>query len=218
MCDTFKSNSNFYDTFNHYVYKQIPSGKRILDIGCGTGLLGKILRSEGKVSYIVGIEKDKYMAEIAKPNYDMIVNTDIENVSNLPLDKSFFDVIIFSDILEHLKKPLEVLINFTQYLSEDGFFLISVPNIAFISIRLSLLFGNFDYSLQGGILDENHLQFFTRKSLKRLLNSAKLKIEYLRGYNQVKKRYFLLKILGFILPNLFSIQFLAKAKRAPSFD
>jgi 2-polyprenyl-3-methyl-5-hydroxy-6-metoxy-1,4-benzoquinol methylase len=218
MCYTFKSNSNFYDTFNYYVYKQIPFGKKILDVGCGTGLLGKILRSEGKVSYIVGIEKDKYMAEIARPNYDMIVNTDIENVSNLPLNKSFFDVIIFSDILEHLKKPLEVLINFTQYLSEDGFFLISVPNIAFISIRLSLLFGNFDYSLQGGILDENHLQFFTRKSLKGLLNSAKLKIEYLRGYNQVKKKYFLLKILGFILPNLFSIQFLAKAKRTPSFD
>lgn len=122
-------------------------------------------------------------------------------------------MIICGDVLEHLRDPLKALRFLTSYLSERGFFLISVPNIAFISIRLSLLLGKFDYNPDGGILDETHLRFFTRKSLVDLLKRAGLKIIFIRGYNIVRPRFFFLKFLGWLFTTLFSIQFLVKAEK-----
>ena len=54
--------------------------------------------------------------------------------------------------------------------------MISVPNVANLSVRLSLLFGHFDYT-DRGILDRTHLHFFTRASFYQLLDEAGLKIQ-----------------------------------------
>jgi len=44
--------------------------------------------------------------------------------------------------------------------------IISVPNVANLYIRLSLLFGRFEYQ-DNGILDKSHLCFFTLRSARR---------------------------------------------------
>lgn len=202
-----------YETFNPYIFACIPKGTKVLDIGCAIGLLGKKLRQEKDPEFLAGIESDPGMAREAKKFYDQVVVADIESKKSLPFKKEVFDVIVCGDILEHLKDPLSVLKNLTRYLSEEGFFLISVPNVAFASIRLSLLFGRFDYNPDGGLLDETHLRFFTHRSLVNLLKKAGLKIVFVRGYNLVRPRFFFLKVLGALFPNLFSIQFLVKAKK-----
>jgi len=202
-----------YDTFNPYIFAEIPAGKKILDIGCGTGLLGKRLRKERRCSFLAGIEKDLEMAEVAKLAYDEVIIANLDKIRSLPFEKGYFDIIVCSDVLEHLRNPLEVLKTLSAYLSEEGFFLISIPNISFFTIRLSLLFGRFDYQPQGGILDESHLRFFTRKSFVNLLKKANLEPYYIRGYNLVQRKFFILKVLGLLFPTLFSIQFLIKAKK-----
>jgi len=202
-----------YDTFNPYVFAQIPNGTKILDVGCGTGLLGRRLRKERSPLFLAGIEKDFEMAERAREWYDRVIIMDMEGAESLPFERGYFDVIVCGDVLEHLENPLEVLKKLSTYLSEDGFFLISIPNIAFFTIRFSLLFGRFDYQPQGGILDEAHLRFFTRKSFVALLKKANLEPYYIQGYNLVQPKFFFLKILGVVSPALFSIQFLIKAKK-----
>lgn len=202
-----------YEIFNPYIFNIIPEGTKVLDVGCATGLLGKKLRQEKNPEFLAGIEKDLKMAGAARRIYDKVIVIDLEEIKSLPFERKYFDVIVCGDVLEHLGDPLHVLKNLSQYLSERGFFLISVPNVAFASIRLSLLFGKFDYNPKGGILDESHLRFFTRKSLIDLLEKAGLRIIFVRGYNLVRYRFFFLKILGLLFPTLFSIQFLAKAKR-----
>ncbi|MBU3957247.1 class I SAM-dependent methyltransferase [Patescibacteria group bacterium] len=202
-----------YETFNPYIFALIPKGAKVLDVGCATGLLGKKLRKEKDPEFLAGIESSPGIAREAKKFYDQVVVADIESKKTLSFKKEVFDVIVCGDILEHLKNPLSVLKNLTRYLSEEGFFLISVPNVAFASIRLSLLFGRFDYNPDGGLLDETHLRFFTYKSLVNLLRKAGLKIVFVRGYNLVRPRFFFLKVLGALFPNLFSIQFLAKARK-----
>jgi SAM-dependent methyltransferase len=202
-----------YDTFNPYIFAEIPNEVKILDAGCGTGLLGKRLIEQRKVRYLAGIEKDPRMAEIARANYGTVINMDLEEMEHLPFEKEYFDVIICSDVLEHLKNPLEILKKLSVYLSRNGFFLISIPNIAFVSVRWLLLFGKFDYNPRGGILDESHLRFFTKKSFINLLEKADLEPFYIKNYNLVKPKFFFLKVLSFFFPNLFSIQFIVKAKK-----
>ena len=52
----------------------------------------------------------------------------------------------------------------------------SVPNVAFGSIRLSLLNGCFDY-VDSGILEKTHLRFFTLKSLEEFISDIKINLE-----------------------------------------
>jgi len=204
-----KESSFRYENFNPFVFAEIPSKTRVLDIGCATGLLGRRLREE-KGCVVVGIEADATMAEEARKNTDEIILADLEK--QIPPSLGAFDVIVCADVLEHLKDPMAVLESLKPHLSDKGFFLISVPNIAFIQTRLDLLFGSFDYNPKGGIMDATHLRFFTMKTLVALLQETDLGIDFVRGYNLVKKRYFFLEPLGRWLPTVFAIQFLAKAR------
>lgn len=85
-------------------------------------------------------------------------------------------MILCSNVLEHLMDPLEVLGRLQKLLQPTGYFVIALPNVAHWSVRLKLLFGKFDYTKEGGILDEDHLKFFTLKTAMELLQKAGLKI------------------------------------------
>jgi SAM-dependent methyltransferase len=83
---------------------------------------------------------------------------------------------VYGDVLDHLIDPLRVLVELDRALAPDGFVVISVPNIAHLYIRLTLLLGRFDYADQG-ILDDSHLRFFTARSLRALIGGAGLTID-----------------------------------------
>ena len=83
--------------------------------------------------------------------------------------------ITLGDVLEHLADPLDTLRSVNRSLAPGGQVVISIPNVAHLWMRLSLLFGHFDYA-DHGILDRGHLRFFTQRSLRRLLDDAALDI------------------------------------------
>ena len=93
----------------------------------------------------------------------------------IPSLEGVFDVIVYGDVLEHLADPLRVLVALNRHLAPGGHALVSIPNVAHLWIRLSLLFGRFDY-LDRGILDSTHLRFFTDRSMRELLEEADLTI------------------------------------------
>ena len=144
-------------------------GKRILDVGCGTGNLGAALKRRENECYGITISKSE--AELAKSKLTQVIIADIETMQELPFPEHFFDVVIFADILEHLKNPPHPLQLVKRYLKPQGLMITSIPNIANIRIRLNLLCGRFNYELVG-ILDNTHLRFFTMKTAKELLISA----------------------------------------------
>ena len=86
-----------------------------------------------------------------------------------------FDVILFSDMLEHLTDPLDVLTRHCQLLAPGGQVLISLPNVAIWNVRLALLLGQFEYG-DTGTLDRTHMRFFTRRSFRRFLSEAGLTV------------------------------------------
>jgi SAM-dependent methyltransferase len=143
----------------------------ILDVGTADGYLGELLKAKGH--RVIGVEHDERLAFKARPHYDQLHVCDIEEF-DFPY-RHEFDVILFADVLEHLRDPAVVLRRSLASLKPTGEILISVPNIANWIIRIGLLFGQFNYS-DRGILDRTHLRFFTLATLRKLLDECGCRI------------------------------------------
>jgi 2-polyprenyl-3-methyl-5-hydroxy-6-metoxy-1,4-benzoquinol methylase len=158
-----------------YMLGMIGSGKRVLEFGCASGYMSELLaRADCRVT---GIEIDPKAAAEARNFCDEVIVADLDArplVDLLPATP--FDVAVFGDVLEHLRDPWKMLDDTRAFLAPDGFAVLSVPNIAHGSVRLSLLRGNFDYTSEG-LLDDTHLRFFTLKSLRELCLRAGYRIE-----------------------------------------
>jgi 2-polyprenyl-3-methyl-5-hydroxy-6-metoxy-1,4-benzoquinol methylase len=80
------------------------------------------------------------------------------------------------DVLEHLRDPVSLLKRLRPFLKPDGTIIISIPNVANLSIRFGLLFGRWNYA-EYGILDRTHLRFFTRKTAIAMVTGAGFEIK-----------------------------------------
>ncbi|MBV8812366.1 MAG: class I SAM-dependent methyltransferase, partial [Acidobacteriaceae bacterium] len=155
----------------------IGEHRRVLDVGCASGYLAKLLVAHG--CEVVGIEMNPAAAELAKEHCARVVVADLDATSMVEaVSGAKFDVIVFGDILEHVQEPRRLLEESHGLLNADGFVVASIPNVAHAAVRLSLLHGRFDYQ-ELGILDETHLHFFTRKSIDELFLTAGFRIDRL---------------------------------------
>jgi len=152
--------------------------KHVLDVGCSTGYLAEVLLKRG--CRVTGIEIDPKAARRAEEYCERVMVGDVESLDlGEELDEGSFDVIIFGDVLEHLKDPLQALRRLESFLGPRGYVVASIPNIAHGSVRLALMQGKFRYHSLG-LLDSTHLRFFTRESLEQLFKDAGFLITELR--------------------------------------
>ncbi|MHB1011374.1 MAG: glycosyltransferase [Desulfobacteria bacterium] len=152
----------------------VPAGaSRILDIGCGEGMLGRILLQKGAAE-VVGIEADPAVARRAKENLSRVLQGDVESLV-LPFEDGYFDCIVLADVLEHLKDPLSTMIRLQRYLSDSGTIVASIPNVRFFEVIRRLAEGRWEYE-EFGILDKTHLRFFTKKEIEVLFLQAGLEL------------------------------------------
>jgi 2-polyprenyl-3-methyl-5-hydroxy-6-metoxy-1,4-benzoquinol methylase len=143
--------------------------RRLLDVGSAQGELARRFTERG--FHVTCVEADPALAEQARRNCEVLWPIDLDRDA-LP-ESAPFDVMVFGDVLEHLKDPLPVLRAALARLRPGGLVLVSVPNVAHLYVRLGLLFGRFEYA-DRGILDRTHLRFFTRASFRRFLRDAGL--------------------------------------------
>jgi 2-polyprenyl-3-methyl-5-hydroxy-6-metoxy-1,4-benzoquinol methylase len=152
----------------------VGRGRRLLDVGAAQGVLAQRFTEAG--FEVTCIEGDPQLAALAKDRCREVIVADLDG--RLPSLVGRFDVIVFGDVLEHLKNPMEVLRRFSQYLQPEGKVIVSVPNIAHAWIRMGLLLGRFEY-MERGILDRTHLRFFTLATFRRFLADAGLVVKEL---------------------------------------
>jgi 2-polyprenyl-3-methyl-5-hydroxy-6-metoxy-1,4-benzoquinol methylase len=146
-----------------------PMHGRALDIGCAGGRFGADLLSRG-FTEVVGIEPVPEVAELARTNLSSVVTGTFSGVDRAAL--GLFDVIAFGDSLEHMLDPWQALRDAREMLTGGGVLLLSVPNVAHLSVLLSAWRrGRWDYKGKG-LLDRTHLRFFTPATLAEALVAA----------------------------------------------
>ncbi|TLN26516.1 class I SAM-dependent methyltransferase [bacterium] len=152
--------------------KERPADTTLLDIGTASGTLGRLCQGLGIT--LNGIEPNPEWAEMARPYYREIFIGSLQEAPAAFINDA--NVIVLADVLEHLPEPLSALRDLVEKATPGCTFMLSVPNVANLSVRLALLFGHFDYA-ERGILDRTHLHFFTSATFFKLLGDAGLEIQ-----------------------------------------
>ena len=201
----------YYENEREDIIALIPNdARRVLDTGCGFGLMGKRLKEKLDIE-VVGIENEKGVINVAKNNVDKLIIGDVEDLK-LPFERGYFDCIVYGDILEHLKDPWRVLKEHVYYLKKGGYSIASIPNISHYSVIKALLYDIWEYK-PSGILDERHLRFFTLEGIRQMFKDAGYTIEEEKRYVRASKSKKLLnKLLGGKIEYLLTEQYIIKGR------
>jgi SAM-dependent methyltransferase len=146
---------------------------RIADFGCGDGATSAWLKTIYPSAYTIGIEGNGALRSALSRNVDEVHIVDL----NGPLpDIGAPDLILLLDILEHLVQPENLLAHIVRTMTENATVVISLPNVAHLTISAKLfLLGRFDYA-DAGILDRTHLRFYYLDSALALIKNAGLEV------------------------------------------
>jgi 2-polyprenyl-3-methyl-5-hydroxy-6-metoxy-1,4-benzoquinol methylase len=150
-----------------YLRRWVGTKQQVLDVGCGEGFQAEQVAALG--NEVTGLDLVEHPARIDRMRQYVRANL-AEGLSQaIPaFDGRRFDKILLMDVIEHLPDPKRILEECRPLLSHNGQIILSLPNVANVTVRLSLLLGRFEYA-DRGLLDRTHLRFFTRKSARRLV-------------------------------------------------
>ena len=145
-------------------------GRRVLDVGCRTGMLTQYYTAGNEV---VWIDVDREALGVASARLGIeTVWADVEE--GLPFDDASFDVVVAGEVLEHLADPAAAVRHIRRVLRPGGRFAGSVPNAFRLKSRVAYALGRYPADW-----DPTHLQLFTPAALRRLLS----------GFEDVRLRF-----------------------------
>ncbi len=119
----FKARQDF--VYRYLKQNKLPLMTRILDIGCGGGGLLSYLQQRG-YTHIAGIDLSPEAIAFCKSRSLTAVALDDAQYVRTQTDASF-DLIIASDVLEHLAHPSEALKRWQELLAPNGALIVFVP-------------------------------------------------------------------------------------------
>lgn len=171
-----------------------PYTLRVLDAGCGNGTqLALPLIKEG--FNLTGVDTDKRSIEHARRLSAGAANAKFfsQKVEDLPAEE-LFDVVILSEVLEHLAEPRALLMTCIERLRPEGILLVTVPNgygefeldsWLFRTLRLQNVVNALTREASVAVAatdnqESGHVQFFTRSRLQKLFADCGLKV-FLEG-------------------------------------
>ena len=181
-------------------------GSKILDLGCG----------EGRNSLLFTAENETYGLDICPKR--MLLNEEnaldksyrtlmVSNAINLPFPEASFDIVICTEVIEHVSEARQLVEEINRVLKEGGKLILSTPNLVSLGNRLGMMFGKglklspFSfirgegfYPLaswrEGGITEKQcsfesirypeqplHIRFFTFESLRKFLLQSSFEVE-----------------------------------------
>ena len=169
-----------YASSHQFALDRIRPGMQVLDIGSGPGYITEHITGRG--ASVVSL--DKHIHPLLKEKSVRTIEGDLEEYEWQPEDTDV-DVVLMLDIIEHLRRPENLLMDLRTSCMKKGDkhnpeFIITTPNIAFWPVRLGLLFGWFHYGKKG-ILDKEHHRLYTPSSLKNMLKQSGYDIAVLTG-------------------------------------
>jgi 2-polyprenyl-3-methyl-5-hydroxy-6-metoxy-1,4-benzoquinol methylase len=160
----------YYDCILQKIEKHFERKVNILEFGCGAGMFMRRARKAGHI--IKGIDYSQYSAKAAEL-FDLdIICKDIKDCEPEP---DSYDVIISHATYEHIYNPQQTTEILLKNLKKNGLFIISgVPNSSNFVLKYFKSFINNDPA--------EHVNFFTKKSLKLHYFDNNLKLLRIKSY------------------------------------
>lgn len=159
-----------YHTVLYFLSKYADGKKDVLDIGCGVGTVDLYLGNKGL--QVLGIDISKNGITIAKKNAKQLRLEKLVMFSrmNFPkiLPKKQFDIIICSEVLEHIISDEYAVGQIYKLLKLGGFIIASSPSINAPLYKMGLL-TKFDQEV-------GHLRRYTLKNFSQLFSTSRFKI------------------------------------------
>lgn len=147
----------------------------VLEIGCDCGGNGSGVKEIYPDCHLYGMELNPNSAKIAATVYDEVVVGNAEEME-LPFEGIKFDLVIFGDVLEHLRDPLRMLKKCHARMNNGGIVVTSIPNLMHFSVMRQLISGRFHYE-NDGLLDRTHIHFFTYYEILIMFKEAGFNVE-----------------------------------------
>lgn len=145
-------------------------GENILDVGCGSGTIAKMLLEKGKK--VIGVDIGKKFVGFCQSRYKRAIFCEAD-AQCLPFSSKCFDTIVCSEVIEHLENPEKALKEFNRVLSPRGKLILTTPNI---SLRWALVEAIWT-RIRGKMLETRH-KSFTRRRLRFLLDRTGFNISH----------------------------------------
>lgn len=166
---------------SHFPHKS--GDRKILDIGCATGTLLRVVSEHGWQAY--GVEPSRWAVDmISKPLRENVFLGTFEEAS-YPDDS--FDLVILWETLEHLENPYAVLRKVSRILRPGGLVVINVPNITSLWNRL--------LHDRWWLIEPMHYYYFEPRTIRRLLEMLGFSVLSITPFKKTFSIGYLLKKL-----------------------
>lgn len=151
------------------IEENLPGQGRVLDLGCGDGEL--LFAMSNKYDEVWGVDVvQKRVDRITTKTGGGKIHLKVADINErLDFTSNYFDCVTIVDVLEHLFDPFAIIGECYRLLQPGGTLLVHVPNVAFVMNRLRLAGGKLPVTSKASGWDGGHLHYFTRSSLKQLL-------------------------------------------------
>lgn len=146
-------------------YANLSSTKKVLDAGCGTGLMLNELKAIGEVS---GMDFSDDAIQFSQKKFAGVIKKG-ELPSNIPYANNSFDLLIALDVVEHIEDDVGALTALRNLLTPQGLAVLTVPAYMF-------LWSDHDVVNQ-------HKRRYTLSEFETKIKKAGFKIEKISYYN-----------------------------------
>ena len=164
--------SQYFSGARSSLVEQLPEAPSavFLEIGCGSGGTGALALATGKCRWYYGIEIEPTAGARAAEQLTEVLIGNVETME-LSYSEASFDVIIISEVLEHLVDPWAVVSRIFKLLKPTGVLIATSPNVSHWRVISGLLRGRFDYC-EMGVMDRTHLRWFTPATFREMFVDA----------------------------------------------
>ena len=165
-----KEYGNIQNAVDYFLKFEIEKDKKILDIGTNLGSFPYELHIRGYKG-VHGIDIREDAITHGRQRYGAIGDSlSCYDGKTIPFDNESFDVVTMFDVIEHIPRIGEFLLEANRVLVADGCLVFQTPNIYINSVWSTVVWRSFGWKAE-------HCSLQSLRSLRKLLSQA--------GFNQI---------------------------------
>jgi 2-polyprenyl-3-methyl-5-hydroxy-6-metoxy-1,4-benzoquinol methylase len=173
----------------------MPAGTRVLDVGCGAGVLCGEFKRRG--CEVVGCDLSETGIALARRTFPgcRFERMGLGELSLQRLDEAPFDIVVSTEVIEHLYAPKKLAHVAFESLRPGGAFIVTTPYHGYLKNLAIALCNHWDVHADP-LWDGGHVKLFSRKTLIRLFEEAGFREMRFQGVGRLPYLWMSMAVAG----------------------